>query len=116
MRVAALERIRMQRNEEIGLGHAGDFSPSMQADEGIVLAYQYPAHAGLRLNLGGQSQGDGQRHILFQGAPWTLRAAVLAAMPGVDDHDEGLADRRLWLDGLGAIQNGFGHDRVRHQA
>jgi hypothetical protein len=76
MRVAALERIRMQRNDDIGLGPAGDFRPSMQADEGIILAHQHPAHAGLRLNLGGQTQGDGPGSHLFPGFPCGPRAPL----------------------------------------
>ena len=80
------DRVGMDRNEQVGLVLAGDADAVVEPQEVVGLARQTHVVAAVRLELGLQLIREGQRDLLFDRAVQPLRAAVDAAMAGVD-HD-----------------------------
>jgi hypothetical protein len=79
-------RIGVQRDEQVGVGPAGDLHAGFQRHEGVGLAgHDHGVAAGL-LQLGLQRLGGGQGDVLLGGVG-ARRAGILAAVAGVDDDD-----------------------------
>ncbi len=97
--LAVATRIRVQRDEQVGIGGARDAHAGRQVDEAVGIARHDDLIAAGALQRVAQRLGRGQVAVLFQRRA-AVRAGVLAAVAGVDDDDLlGMGARRRGLDG-----------------
>ena len=88
------ERAYTDAPEAVSRGAApSHFRPLAQRNEHVAVAHQARLEAFLAVDPPRQQAGDGQRHVLFALALATDRAGVLAAMAGIDHHEDVAARR-----------------------
>ncbi len=75
-------------NEEVRLGTARDDHALAQGNEDVAAACQDGPHAALLIDSLRQQTGDCERDVLLFGAAAADGAGVLAAMSGIDRHDD----------------------------
>ena len=78
----------MDRNEHVGLRDARAPDPVAQDEKLIAIACQDRAHSGLAVDPLREGSRNGQRDIFFPRAAVAYRARVLAAVAGIDRHDD----------------------------
>lgn len=86
-------RVGVHRDEHVGVVAPSHFRPLAQRNEHVAVAHQARLEAFLAVDPPRQQAGDGQRHVLFALALATDRAGVLAAMAGIDHHEDVAARR-----------------------
>jgi hypothetical protein len=97
----------MDRDEEVGL-HAPRFLHALGEGHVVVaVAHQHRAHVRLLVDARLQAAGDGERHVLLLRAVAAARARVLAAVAGVDRHDDQAVDLGRG-GGLGILHHHLG--------
>ena len=82
----------MQTDEQVGAGFIGQPGPVPQGDEHILAPGQLDVHAGLG-ELHGQGQGQVQGDLFFFQALGTDGAQILAAVAGIQDHQQPMSGR-----------------------
>ena len=94
-------RIRVQRQEKVGLGGLGARHAFAQGHEIVGAASQQDAIAAAGQEFALEVPGDSHDHGLFLGAPEPQGAWVAAAVAGIQKDELGPRHRRRLLHRLG---------------
>ena len=87
VRAWVVERIRVNRNEQVSPVFAGNGHAITMFHENVAVANQHGPHSGLGIDAPRQFFADGQNDVFFLGSP-ADGARITAAMPGIYRDDD----------------------------
>src|SRR3546814_6926450 len=86
--VCSSDLVRVDRDEDVGLGRARQLRAAVERDEHVLVARQVGLQAGRGVDLPGQLAADGKSDVLLTATALADRAGILATVARIDGHDQ----------------------------